>query len=73
MSLPLAQSPNRWISHAVAQTLELLLLNQKQRVYNLTLKAPNTIIAEFANTADPNEIAHIEQSCLDLQGLPSSL
>ena len=39
----------------------------------LTLKAPNTTIAEFANTADPDETAHNEPSHLDLQCLPSSL
>ena len=36
----------------------------------LTLKAPNTKIAEFANTADPDETAHNEPSQLDLQCLP---
>ena len=39
----------------------------------LTLKAPNTTIAEFANTVDPDETAHNEPSHLDLQCLPSSL
>ena len=39
----------------------------------LTLKAQNTTIAEFANTADPDEMAHNEPSHLDLQCLPSSL
>ena len=39
----------------------------------LTLKAPNTTIAEFANTADPDETAHIEPSHQDPQCLPSSL
>ena len=44
----------------------------------LTLKAPNTTIAEFANTEDPDETAHyepshLEPSHLDLQCLPSSL
>ena len=39
----------------------------------LALKASNTTIAEFANTADPDEMAHNEPSHLDLQGLPSSL
>ena len=36
----------------------------------LAIKAPNTTIAEFANTADADETAHNE---LDLQCLPSSL
>ena len=39
----------------------------------LTRKAPNTTIAEFANTVDPDETAHNEPSHLDLQCLPSSL
>ena len=39
----------------------------------LTHKAPNTTIAEFANTVDPDETAHDEPSHLDLQSLPSSL
>ena len=39
----------------------------------LTRKAPNTLIAEFANTVDPDEMAHNEPSHLDLQCLPSSL
>ena len=39
----------------------------------LTRKAPNTTIAELANTVDPDEIAHNEPSHLDLQCLPSSL
>ena len=43
------------------------------QILQLTLKAPNTTIAEFANTADPDETAHNEPSHLDLQGLPSSL
>ena len=38
-----------------------------------TLKAPNTTIAEFANTVDPDETAYDEQSHLDLQCLLSSL
>ena len=39
----------------------------------LTCKVPNTTIAEFANTVDPDETAHNEPSHLDLQCLPSSL
>ena len=39
----------------------------------LTCKAPNTIIAEFANTVDPDETAHNEPSRLNLQCLLSSL
>ena len=38
----------------------------------ITHKAPNTMIAEFANTADPDEMAHNEPSHQDLQCLPSS-
>ena len=37
----------------------------------LARKAPNTTIAEFANTIDPDETAHNEPSHLDLQCLPS--
>ena len=33
---------------------------------------PNTRRAEFANTVDPDEMAHNEPSHLDLQCLPSS-
>ena len=39
----------------------------------LTLKAPNTTIAEFANTVDPDETAHNEPSRPDLQCLHCSL
>ena len=39
----------------------------------LTLKAPNTTIAEFANTTDTDETAYFELSHLDLQCLSSSL
>ena len=39
----------------------------------LTRKAPNTTIAEFANTLDPDEMAHYEPSHIGLQCLPSSL
>ena len=38
----------------------------------LTDKAPNTTIAVFANTVDPDEMAHNEPSHLDLQCLSSS-
>ena len=41
--------------------------------FSLTFKAPNTTIAEFANTADPDETAHNEPSHLDLQCLPSEI
>ena len=46
------------------------IINAQNR---LTLKAPNTTIAEFANTADPDETAHNEPSHLDLQCLPSKV
>ena len=39
----------------------------------LAHKAPNTTIAEFANTVDPDEMAHNEPSHQDLQCSPSSL
>ena len=41
--------------------------------YRLSHKAPNTIIAEFSNTVDPDETAHNEPSHLGLQCLPFSL
>ena len=37
----------------------------------LGFKAPITTKAEFANTVDPDEMAHNEPSHLDLQCLPS--
>ena len=36
---------------------------------NLTLEAPNTTKADFANSVDPDETAHKEPSHLDLQHL----
>ena len=39
---------------------------------DLTLKAPSTTIAEFANTVDPDEMAHNKPSHLALQCLHSS-
>ena len=39
----------------------------------LTRKAPNTTIAEFANTVDTDETAHNEPLRQDLQCLPPSL
>ena len=44
-----------------------------ERKETLTHKAPNTTIAEFANTIDPDEATHNAPSHLDLQCLPSSL
>ena len=43
------------------------------QIYFLAGKAPNTTIADFANTVDPDETAHNEPSHLDLQCLPSSI
>ena len=40
---------------------------------HLIRKAPNTTIAEFANTVNPDETPHNEPSHLDLQCLPSSI
>ena len=40
---------------------------------SLTRKATNTTIAEFANTAYPDETAHNEPSHLDPQCFPSSI
>ena len=45
----------------------------RQRHCVLTHKAPNTTIAEFANTVDTDEMAHNELFHLDLPCLPSSL
>ena len=39
----------------------------------LTGKVPNTTIAEFANTVDPDETTHNEPSHQDLKCLPSNL
>ena len=39
----------------------------------ITHKAPNTTIAKFAKTVDPDETAHNEPSHPDLQCLPFSL
>ena len=51
-----------------------LIITKVVGTLNLTLKASNTtIIAEFANTADPDETAHNEPSHLDLQCLPSKV
>ena len=44
---------------------------EKNRI--LIHEAPNTTIAEFANTVDPDETAHNELSHQDLQCLLSSL
>ena len=46
--------------------------NLKNKIL-ITLKAPNTTIAEFANTVDPDETAHNEPCHQDLQCLPTSL
>ena len=42
-------------------------------MYKCTCKPPNTTIADFANTIDPDELAHTEPSHLDLQCLHSIL
>ena len=52
-------------------TLSVLLTYAQ--IYVLARKAPNSKIADFANTVDPDETAHNEPSHLDLQFLPSSL
>ena len=39
----------------------------------LTLKLPETKVAEFANSVDLDEVAHHEPPHLDLYCLPSSL
>ena len=50
-----------------------LLYNSCQQKPTLTLEAPNTTIAEFANTVDLDWMTRNEPSHLDLQCLPSSL
>ena len=47
-----------------------LMLNDLY-LWMLTCKVPNTTIAKFANTVDPDETAHNEPSHQDLQYLPS--
>ena len=42
-------------------------------VWQLTLQLPEAKIAEFANSVDPDEVAHNEPPHLDLHCLPSSL
>ena len=42
-------------------------------IFMLTLSAPVTKIAEFANSIDLEEVAHDEPPYLDLDCLPSSL
>ena len=39
----------------------------------LTLEVPNTTVAKFANTEDPDGIAHNGLSHLDLQCLPFNI
>ena len=61
------------ISYVCAHIFKKVTLNKVHSVSKaekpiLNCKAPNTTIAEFANTVDPDETAH-----LDLQCLPSSL
>ena len=45
----------------------------RNKTYALIPKVPNTTLAEFANTVDPDEMAHNEPSHLDLQCLPCCL
>ena len=42
-------------------------------ISGLTLKVPETKIAEFANSVDLDEVAHNEPPHLELHCLPSSL
>ena len=50
-----------------------LFLHPEYKIQALTLKAPNTTKADFANTEDPDETAHNEPSHQDPQCLPSSI
>ena len=49
------------------------LLGLQHTDWWLALKAQKMIIAEFANSVDPDEVAHYEPPHLDLYYLPSSL
>ena len=59
------------LQYKIVGVLLILWYSDKMTKQALTLKAPNTTIAEFANTADPDETGHNEPSHLDLQCLPS--
>ena len=56
-------------------TLDSLDLNSRIDYTSiiLTLFVPETKIAEFAKSVDPDEVAHNEPPRLDLHCLPSSL
>ena len=71
----LVGNPEDRFSHLSRTATDALMAFWKlwQRAIHLNHKVPNTIIAEFANTVDPDETAHHEPSYLDLQCLPSSL
>ena len=63
-------------NHIIIDTVVTCMLNNRVKWLPIqpmliTLKAPNTTIAEFANTVDPDETAHNELSHLYLQCLPS--
>ena len=57
----------------VSPTFDNWLILSHRWIFTLTRKTPNTTIADFANTLDPDEMAHNELSHLDLQCLPSIL
>ena len=53
--------------------LEKRICLKDSKFVPLTLSVPETKIAEFANSADLDEVAHNEPPHLDLHCLPSSL
>ena len=62
--------------HMFPSCFLILIFEEEQINYklkDLTCKAPNTKIAEFANTEDTDESADNESSHLDLQSSPSNL
>ena len=53
--------------------LEKRIYSKDSKFVPLNLSVPETKIAEFANSADLDEVAHYEPPHLDLHCLPSSL
>ena len=51
----------------------LLKRTDESKCGQLTFNTPRMKIAEFANSVDPDEVAHNEPPHLDLHCLPSSL
>ena len=61
------------LSLSITISINIIIITRRSYCVeiHLTNKAPNTTIADFANTVDPDETAHNEPSHLDLQCLPS--